>query len=240
MNAPINIDRIEFISAYCDRWCERCAFTSRCSSYAIQVATAMCDGDHNAALELAVGAPPPQDAAEAARREAFLEEIANYQPTEAEVEETIREERQRDERLDESPITTAATKVHTLSWAWLDSNRDAAILKADPLVADAIEVAGWDTHLIGAKIHRALHGRDEFVHGESFDEDPVQNDWNGSAKVALISIRRSITAWSTIAAAARDPDAAAVAEELRRLEADVERAFPDAEKFIRPGFDQLP
>jgi hypothetical protein len=36
--------RIDFISDYCDRWCERCAFTTRCSSYAVRAATAMCDG----------------------------------------------------------------------------------------------------------------------------------------------------------------------------------------------------
>jgi hypothetical protein len=31
-------DRIDFISAYCDRWCERCAFTERCSVFAVKVA----------------------------------------------------------------------------------------------------------------------------------------------------------------------------------------------------------
>ena len=48
--------RIEFISEYCDRWCERCAFTLRCSSYAVRAAMAMC-GDFDEAVELAVGAP---------------------------------------------------------------------------------------------------------------------------------------------------------------------------------------
>lgn len=36
-------DRIDFISAYCDGWCERCAFTARCSTFAVRVATSMCD-----------------------------------------------------------------------------------------------------------------------------------------------------------------------------------------------------
>jgi hypothetical protein len=242
VDAPINFntDRIDFISAYCDRWCERCAFTSRCSSYAVHVATAMCDGDFEAALELAVGAPPSEDPVEAARREAFHEELLKCQPTDAELDETRREEEGREERVDESPITTAAERYRTLARAWLESNSDVTVFTSDTRLADAIEVAGWDACLIGAKLHRALHGRDEFMRGEAFDEDPVQNDWNGSAKVALISIRRSITAWATVAAAAGDPDAAAVAEELRRLEAEVERTFPNAWKFIRPGFDQIP
>ena len=48
----MNTDRIDFISAYCDSWCERCAFTTRCSHYAVKVATEMCDGDFAAAIEL--------------------------------------------------------------------------------------------------------------------------------------------------------------------------------------------
>ena len=59
---------IDFISAYCDRWCERCAFTDRCSAYAVQIATAMCGGDSKAGVELAVGALPPRNEAERKRR----------------------------------------------------------------------------------------------------------------------------------------------------------------------------
>src|SRR5206468_3255294 len=33
--------RIDFIAAYCDRWCERCAYTMRCSAYACRVAIAV-------------------------------------------------------------------------------------------------------------------------------------------------------------------------------------------------------
>ena len=49
---------IDFISAYCDSWCERCAFTERCSHFAVTCAEAMCDGDFKAALELALGPAP--------------------------------------------------------------------------------------------------------------------------------------------------------------------------------------
>ena len=47
----MNTDRIDFISAYCDRWCERCAFTDRCSTFACSAAIAMC-GDDAAGIEL--------------------------------------------------------------------------------------------------------------------------------------------------------------------------------------------
>jgi hypothetical protein len=48
---------IDFISAYCDRWCERCPFTERCSNFAVTSALAMCDGNAEAAFELAIGQP---------------------------------------------------------------------------------------------------------------------------------------------------------------------------------------
>ena len=33
----MDINRIDFISSYCDRWCERCAF-DRCSAFACDIA----------------------------------------------------------------------------------------------------------------------------------------------------------------------------------------------------------
>lgn len=199
---------------------------------------AMCDGDFQTALELAVGAPPPRDAAEAARRNAFLQELDDSEPTPAEMEAFRREEEAREERLDESSITTGTEKLMTLAHAWFDKHPDARTASSDPAFAEALEVASWDVHLIGAKLYRALHGHDEFANGNAFEDEPIQNDWNGSAKVALISIHRSIRAWAAIARAANDPEAADIAMELRRLQIDVERTFPDAWKFIRPGFDQ--
>jgi hypothetical protein len=46
----------DFISAYCDRWCERCVFTDRCSAFACHAAIEMC-GDIADGIELAVGKP---------------------------------------------------------------------------------------------------------------------------------------------------------------------------------------
>jgi hypothetical protein len=95
-----------------------------------------------------------------------------------------------------------------------------------------------DCHLIAAKLHRALSGRDAAEHDGFTEDDPIQNDWNGSAKVALISLDRSIVAWNKIATTTADADAAAIAERLQALRMDVQRAFPNARRFVRPGFDE--
>jgi len=228
-----NTDLIEHISSYCDRWCERCAFTSRCSLYAVHVATAMCDGDFEAGLELALGSPavPDQPQTETVEEDRDLE-----QPTEKDLAEAGRELEARRDRIDGLPIATLACKVTLLTHAWLDGRAEdcgAAV----PTLAESLAVATWDFALIEVKLRRALSGRDEFLEGDGFDDDPVQNDWNGSAKVALISIARSIQAWAAIAEATSDADAAHIADELRTLRDEAERMFPDAWRFIRPGFD---
>lgn len=231
---------IDFISSYCDRWCERCAFTDRCSAYAVQVATAMCDGDFSAGLELAVGTPPPHTEQDRLRREEFLEELDDLTPTQEEAAAWEREMDEQEERLDELPLTTSAETVWLLGQGWLADHTERLSSHPSPAVAEALQVAAWDCFFIPVKLHRALHGRDTFQRGEAPDDDPVQNDWNGTAKVALISIDRSIQAWDTLAHATADPDAVQVAGALRSLQRDVEQGFPDAWRFKRPGFDNAP
>jgi hypothetical protein len=128
--------------------------------------------------------------------------------------------------------------VMMLARTWVEDHRDGAVASADPVLREAIETVGWDAYLIPAKLNRALDGRDEAAHGDGLGDDhPVQNDWNGSAKVALISIERSHAAWETIAATMGDPDAVRLVDELTRLKQAVDDAFPNARKFVRPGFD---
>ena len=228
---------IDFIFAYCDRWCERCAFTNRCSAYAVEIAIGMCGGDSEAGLELAIGAPPPHTEAEAKRREEFFDSLANVEPTPQEIAEFTRQREECDERIEEMPATAASSRFTFLAHRWLVDRREAVARTADAALAHALEVVARDRYLIHVKLRRALRGRDEAQRGEGFDDHPIQNDWNGSAKVALISIDRSLKAWNAIADATGDPDARHIAEELAVLRTEAERAFPNARKFRRPGFD---
>jgi len=66
----------------------------------------------------------------------------------------------------------------------------------------------------------------------------VQNDWNGSAKVALVAIERSLTAWHTIAEAASDAEAATIAAQLEEFQRAALDEFPKAMEFVRPGLDE--
>lgn len=231
-----NLERIDGVFSYCDRWCERCPFTTRCAIFAIEVATAMCDGDHEAGRELAIGPPPPMTADEESRREELIDAMNACAPTEAEAAAYSLQETARRERIEDTPAFTASTRAATLTNAWLDSHKDLD-LSGNMRAAGALETARWDRHLIPVKLQRALRGLDEHTCGESAWDDPVQNDWNGTAKLTLICIRRSIEAWNALAEELGDAEAAAVSNELRSLQREVERSFPEAERFMRPGFD---
>lgn len=220
-------DRIEFISEYCDRWCERCAFTSRCSAYAVQAALGMC-GDLGEALQLAVGAPmAPEGSIPIVRK------VEVARPTSDDVSDLQAAVAAHAKRTNEAPLTNNAMDVAIAEHRWFHAH--AAMRESDdPVVREAVAIVSWDSTLIGGKLARALQGRES---SDGQDDDPIQNDWNGSAKVALISIERSESTWQAIAQATGDVAAAELASALSALRDEVEEAFPFARLFQRPGFD---
>ena len=88
---------------------------------------------------------------------------------------------------------------------------------------------------ISAKVFRAVVGNPE----DDF-EDEVQNDANGSAKVARLMIDESERAWRTLmepGKATADGVPARLVKLLDELDAGLEARFPKAMEFVRPGFD---
>ncbi len=230
-----NTDRIDFISAYCDSWCERCAYTSRCSLFAVQAAVAMC-GDQQEGLELAVGVPRSvEETREPDRGWAGFQDV---EMTAQEERVLVRDQKACHTRVTATPIMKSADAIPRVSHRWFRARGEGVRAAADDLLREALEIAAWDATFVPAKLYRALVGRDNHEQGEDFDDDPVQNDWNGSAKVALICLERSEAAWQMIAQATGDVEAAALAERMAGLREQVEKAFPHARSFIRPGFDQ--
>lgn len=246
---------IDFISAYCDRWCERCALTERCSLFAVHAAMAMCDGDDEEAMELAVGGAPSE---EGERDEPDLsawvrESNARTSPTPAAMEAFDRERAERDARLDATSIMQTARAYTVLAARWLRAQSAALKEQAlrrrpgpalpreslDPAqLLQSLEVVEWDCLLIPVKLRRALHGLDEIARGD-LDDDFVRADANGTAKLSLLCIDRSEAAWRVIAEWSDNEFAAIFAEQLAQLRSEIEESFPSAREFIRPGLDEL-
>jgi len=222
-----NPDLISGIYNYCDRWCERCPLTSRCLVYA----TEQEDND----------SPQNRDL----RNEAFWRKLtAIFQETRelivawataagVELNGTSDDDDSRPKRkrqlVDNHPLTKAGKKYANAATDWF-REFDQTVEVSDS--EDAREVIQWYQYQIAVKTMRALSGRNE-----ELDEDPKDSD--GSAKVALIGIDRSIAAWRMMQLSLPDRVESIVPLmlQLERLRQRVEKSFPQARYFIRPGFD---
>ena len=88
------------------------------------------------------------------------------------------------------------------------------------------------------KLRRATRG---LLDEESEGWDEYQKDFDGSAKIVLIAIDRSIAAWGEMRnhIMAREADIIDFITHLECLRRKVEKTFPHARAFIRPGFDKI-
>jgi hypothetical protein len=109
--------------------------------------------------------------------------------------------------------------------------------EAERLV-DAREIIYWYQYQIAVKTMRALSSRTN-----ELDEEPdgFPRDSDGSAKVALLGIDRSIAAWRLMQLSVPDRANSIVPLilQLETLRYRLERKFPDARDFVRPGFDEV-
>jgi hypothetical protein len=214
---------------YCDRWCETCAFTSRCRLFAD---SAEFEAELDPNLKPIVDAPLlPQDIPPPRPKwlEELLEEankIASAPITDlelAEVEPKVLPEHQ---EIDDRAFAYCRCVLDWLSDRGPDERRDPQ---------GPVAVIAWFGSLNASKIHRALTG---------LAEDDGERDWppdhEGSAKVALIGIERSHAAWRQLVSENRVPAATATPclTELEWLRERLDAVFPRARAFVRPGFDE--
>jgi hypothetical protein len=183
----------------------------------------MCDGDYEAATELAIG-PAQVPGSEPPKRlaERIAEAIGGgyLEPTARELEDIGREIDDRHERMRRHPLAEMSHDYAIAGERWL-RRHESAVIEERSYHGD-LEVIRRDLFLIHVKIMRA------------------QNDWNGSAKVSLISIDRSERAWRTIAATLHDEAATVLADSLATLRHETVKHVPRAMDFRRPGCDDAP
>jgi hypothetical protein len=214
---------------YCDRWCETCAFTSRCAVFA-DVARYRAAADPQ--LRAVVDAPPlPQEAPPPPPR--WLQELID------EVNEAAREPISPEEMEQLLPKVApqhaeieARARAYCFSTAgWLEARAGSST--RDP--ADPRAVIGWFCTFIPPKVYRALTGLTT-----GWWEPHWPADYDGSAKAALLGIERSHAAWLAIVerGLASMTDAAPFVADLVWLGEALERVFPNARAFVRPGFDE--
>ena len=229
---------IEGIFNYCTRRCEYCRFTARCTLY-------LSEREYERQHPDATWQERVHDSfAETFR---LLEEWCKREGIDF---EEIRREgqsgdtdaplRRADEDVRADPLQRLATTYMHAAFNILDAMAPARALRRWPsAVETALDTISWNAGMIGAKVHRALHGLAE--RGLLGEDDPVQNDWNGSAKLALILVDESKRAWDVVMREGEAPEHSPLLELialLTRVYDGLAERFPDAMRFIRPGFDE--
>jgi hypothetical protein len=251
-----NKNFISGIYNYCDRWCERCPFTSRCMNFAMsrEYTTDPEASDINNEKFW-------QSLSEIFKvtRE-MLEESAEELGIDIDAidfEEAAQEENIKDKIVENHECCRAAKKYSQMVTELFESeymptlqdvgkqerrntvelnNVDAMVGPA--AVEEVVEIIYWYQHFIYVKLMRSVHG----TLGNSLEllED-YPKDSDGSAKVALIAIDRSMAAWTHMHNFFPNLQVQilAILAQLDRLRKRVETIFPKARNFIRPGFDEM-
>lgn len=253
--APGNIAGVH---NYCDGWCERCGFANRCVIYASLAGEPVLKADDPLLEHLKDRFD--QVRTRVARRSTFnIEEaLKNIGEINAADAADYDREQTSDERRRHDPILREARAYSDLVAAWFEVESDGLRAHADALVRraevervdeislielarilDSVEIVRHDCLLIFVKLRRAIDSLEDSGR-EAWDEDPVQNDQNGSVKLALTCIDRSEGGWRAIDHwYPSSGGARALAEQLVELRTAVEGRFPRARAFLRPGFDGL-
>jgi hypothetical protein len=173
-----------------------------------------------------------------------------------ELEAAKKEDRRRRDKAQNHELTQAAHRYGKMVNEWFESEpllaarpddlefgttpltEDEPSLDQDEDVYDAVEVIGWYQHQIEVKLARGLMEREDEADAPEPDDDWQKNS-DGSVKVSLIGMDRSIMAWGKLLR--HFPEKAdrirPILLHLERLRRKTEHTFPGARKFLRPGFD---
>ena len=246
---------ISGIYNYCDRWCERCPFTARCLTFAMEQEDLDEPENHDIASEAFW---KKLEAYFALAMELLIERAKEQgiNLNEIDTDEIDRQEELSQEEAESHEVYQSAVRYSKRVSTWFEENQKLfeqrqkdmiqemeigigtnRLIKEAKDIIESTEVVRWYQHLMRSKLMRAL------LHDEFDDEDDsIQNDSNGSAKVALIGMDRSIAAWGSLYEYFPEQSDSILdfLIHLDRLRKQTEATFPLARRFKRPGFDALP
>lgn len=235
-------DESNFISGihnYCDRWCERCEFTERCRVFEADMGTSDDEKDPG--------------------NEAFVRNLTNIltqakamllEKAEAfgiEIDEELIAKSAAQRELKRGAVTVDELARLADEYAWscrpvLESRDEwlASSLVDEEVQAEVLRVVYWYQFFISAKIQRGLGGILDEDGETDFDEiGDAQSDANGSIKIALIAIERSILAWTFLLDEGNSKIIRPLVHLLEETLRLAEQKFPNARDFVRPGFDEI-
>jgi hypothetical protein len=244
---------------YCDRWCERCSLSHRCLNYAMEKAED--DGDP-AARDLANQKFWNKLHASFQLTMQMLHEDAQRLGIDLQAPGTgaaadARERQVRRRAARNRPLSSAARDYGMAVHKWFrdssalfkakgaDLVKQARLEIGRPLdeaeaIREMLELIDWYHLFIHVKLARAIGSQAEEELETDAELRALMRDADGSAKIALIGMDRSLAAWAALRPHFSEQEDKILDFQLQlaRLRRDAERLFPNARAFVRPGFDE--
>lgn len=248
--------RISGIYNYCDRWCERCTFTSRCAIYEDE------SGIPPEELDMENKAFWDRLGQNFLKAKILLQKAAeqygiDLEAADAKLEESEKKRERIKNESREHPLSKLSMDYSHLAREWLKTQpgmldrletlkqeltlgleSHEVAKKQTETIKDSLAVIQWYLAFIHVKLMRALMGK---MNDDGREEsNGFQRDFDGSAKIAIIAIQRSIQAWSSLFEIIpdREDEFLKVLSLLEKLRTLAEEEFPKAGVFVRPGFDE--
>ena len=232
MTSPYeNENFISGIYNYCDRWCERCQFTGRCRVYAKEQESNVDSDDIESVVRELTGifAETKQMLIEAA-------EERGIDPFAMSDEEFAAIRQREKEFVEADELSQLGDRYWRSAKEILD---DKSLYEQEPL-ADALSVLCQYLFFIPVNIKSGLHALlDEDGFEDKTQLSDSQSYANGTAKIALITIERSLLAWKELADHGESDRVVPLIDLLETIRIKLEARFPLARDFIRPGFDEI-
>lgn len=253
-----NPNNIPGIFNWCDRWCERCPMTARCTLFQQeQENKAILDSDLSQDDKMEKLKEKMMESFEMLSESEDEFEFDLDDIDEEEQEEAMHEHEINELKIDIHPISDLSEAYMKESMEWLRNKRkdpayqpyfqimyaekkDYSLLSNEfKKVLGHLEAIQWYQTMIPVKCRSAFN----YLSDKSFwDEYSVtERAYNGTAKVALICVQNSINAWQGMLFWSKDEEnfILPLLDKLVEIKQMLEDEFPDAYKFIRPGFDKI-
>jgi len=251
----------KFISGiynYCDRWCERCTFTSRCRNYesTSKLSPEQLDINNKAFWDNI--SSNFSNAIELLHKAAKTHGIDLDKPMNKEKEQEYEERRSFLKKATENhTLVKLCRKYEKTARPFLNKSEEfedktkelvselqmglkteEQVVQSAANIGDCLEIIQWYLFFIEAKLQRALHGK---LDGQEENYD-FPKDSDGSAKIAIIAVERSMNAWMQLYDSMPSSEDIALhsLSVLSQLKQKSLEEFPNAMQFKRPGFDDQP
>lgn len=245
---------IPAIHNWCDRWCERCVFIERCAVGIVEMKRWQRDNpmtDEEVWAEVSDNFKEALSMLDKMIRDAGLdpEEIANQPLPEPDpdleaLEKEVWEKGMRYFKSVDAFFKNNADFIREKG-VEVQQRKDMELpIDFDTLssLSDALDIIRQYAAFISVKARRAISGMDNMHDTDTWGDPPYQSDANGSAKITVITIERSLGAWEILRKQwpEKTDEILDLLIQLSQLRKRMDQLFPDWNKFVRPGFDTEP